>query len=243
MIVPSALRGFIIVKDFPLSIAKEMPSPLQNSRFQLSDHREAKDLATLLSRVKTIDSSAAVRLQARGRVLAVWAPVMSAETLLDTVPTVLGMRALHLAEDSEIDATVEASAVLDRLARFDANDGALPVPPVMVNAAWAGVMPPSRGWTESGRLDAETVARIAHEGMRAVEEALPTNPGGAVLNTVRSRVWGSDSGEGVVSGALFGATVLGFNDTDEGFTVYSNGPWRRLSNTQGHVVSKSASAV
>ncbi|WP_030014433.1 hypothetical protein [Curtobacterium sp. S6] len=216
---------------------------MRHDRLRLADIRQAKDLATFLSRVKTIEATAAVRLQARGRSLAVWAPVMSAETLLDTVPTVLGMRALHLAHQAEADATVEASAVLDRLARIESTDGELSIPPATVTAAWAGVMPPTRGWTEQGRLDAESIERIARDGIRAVESALPVNPGNAVLSTVRSRIWGEESEDGVVSGAMFGATVLGFNETAEGFTVYANGPWRRLSNSRGHIVAKPATAL
>lgn len=212
-------------------------------RLRLADIRQAKDLATFLSRVKTVDAAAAVRLQARGNTLAVWVPVMSAETLLDTVPTVLGMRALHLAQPAEADATVEASAVLDRLARIETTEGELSIPPVTVTAAWAGIMPPSSGWEERGHLDAERVERVAREGIEAVESALPAHPGGAVVSTVRSRIWGQETDDGVVGGAMFGATVLGFNEGSEGFTVYASGPWRRLSNSRGHIVAKPASAL
>ncbi|WP_178945614.1 hypothetical protein [Kocuria sp. TGY1127_2] len=218
-----------------------MPTPSSSAPLKFADLREAKDLATLLSRVRSIDSSSAVRLQAHGSVVAVWVPVMSAETLLEQVPTVLGMRALHLSEPSEIDVTVEAAAVLDRLARIDKTGGMIEIPPTTVHAPWSGIVPPSSGWIRQGHLDSETVETIARDGMSAVEQALPSNPGGAVVSTVRARIWGTATSFDMVSGAAFGATVLGFNESVKGFDVYTCGPWHRISNESGHILSRPGS--
>lgn len=208
-----------------------------------ADQAQAKDLAILMSRVKAIDSSAAVRLQVQGSVVAVWVPVMSAETLLEQIPTVLGMRALHLAETSHTDVTVEAGAVQDRLARIEKSGGSLQIPPVTVHAPWSGIVPPSSGWSRVGTIASETVESTAREGMTAVEQALPENPGGAVVSSVRSRIWGTDMMDGMVTGAAFGATVLGFNDSGQDFDVFRCGRWHRLSNAAGHVLSRPGSSL
>jgi hypothetical protein len=209
----------------------------------LADPAQSKDLATLLSRARSIDDDAAVRLQARGAVLAAWVPVMSGETLLERVPTVLGMRALHLAGPAEVDLTVQASAMLDRLARQERTEGEIALPPVEVRAAWAGVVPPASGWQRAGAVGAEEIDAASREGMRAVEAALPANPGAAVLSTVRSRIWGTLDERGFVTGAAFGATVLGFNEDALGFTLFTSGPWSRLSNRNGHILARSPAAL
>lgn len=211
------------------------PSP---TALQFADLGQAKDLATLISRVRSIDSGAAVRLQARGNVLGVWVPVMSAETLLEQIPTVLGMRAIHLDVASEADVTVESAALLDRLARIEKTDGALDIPPVTVHAAWSGIIPPASRWSHVGTMSSGDVDAAAREGMSAVEQALPANPGGAVVSTVRARIWGSTTSFDMVTGAAFGATVLGFNDSGQDFDVYQSGPWHRLSGPTGHILSR-----
>ena len=85
--------------------------------FALLDRQDAADLATYLSRARSVDPQAAVRLQGLDRVLAVWVSVIHPAGLLDTAPVVLGLRTMRLAESTELDLTVAASAVTDRLAR------------------------------------------------------------------------------------------------------------------------------
>lgn len=216
---------------------------MPQNALHLADSAQAKDLATLLSRARAIDPEAAVRLQARDRVLAVWVPVMSGETLLDQVPTVLGMRSVHLEEPSAVQDTVTAAALLDRLARLDRTGGLVEVPPVTVAAAWSGALPPSAGWEPVGTVGREEIDAAARAGAEAVREALPTNSGAAVVSTVRSRIWGSPTPQGFVGGAAFGADALGFNRDPEGFRIFSSGPWHRLSNRLGHVLARPATAL
>ena len=66
------------------------------------------------------------------------------------------------------------------------------MPPVTVNASWAGKSAPLSGWYEVGTVPVEEFHRGTAEGLEAVERALPENPGAAVLSTVRSRIWSSD---------------------------------------------------
>ena len=196
-----------------------------------------KDLATYISRALAVNPEAAIRLTARGRVLAVFACSLEPEDASSTAPVIMGMRALHLAAESTLDMTVQAQALQERLARLQKQaeqqsaegqqnpELMLYMPPVTVNAGWTGKAAPVRGWSEVGTVPVEEFARATAEGLEAVDRALPENPGAAVLTTVRSRIWSSPmvleylpafDGVQVPTGAAFALRVYGF--IPEGFT-------------------------
>lgn len=196
-----------------------------------------KDLATYISRALAVNPDAAIRLTARGRVLAVFACSLEPEDASSTAPVIMGMRALHLAAESTLDMTVRAQALQERLARLQKQaeqqsvegqqnpELVLYMPPVTVNAGWTGKAAPVRGWSEVGTVSVEEFARATAEGLEAVDRALPENPGAAVLTTVRSRIWSSPmvleylpafDGVQVPTGAAFALRVYGF--IPEGFT-------------------------
>lgn len=189
-----------------------------------------KDLATYISRALAVNPDAAIRLTARGRVLAVFACSLEPEDASSTAPVIMGMRALHLAAESTLDMTVQAQALQERLARLQKQaeqqnpEFVLYMPPVTVNAGWTGKAAPVRGWSEVGTVPVEEFARATAEGLEAVDRALPENPGAAVLTTVRSRIWSSPmvleylpafDGVQVPTGAAFALRVYGF--IPEGF--------------------------
>lgn len=161
-----------------------------------------KDLATYISRALAVNPDAAIRLTARGHVVAVFACSLEPEDASSDTPVIMGLRALHLLADSTLDMTVQAQALLDRLARLqkqaeeqgneENSQLVLFMPPVTVNASWAGKSAPLSGWYEVGTVPIEEFHRATAEGLEAVERALPENPGAAVLSTVRSRIWSSD---------------------------------------------------
>ena len=196
-----------------------------------------KDLATYISRALAVNPDAAIRLTARGRVLAVFACSLEPGDASSTAPVIMGMRALHLAAESTLDMTVQAQALQERLARLQKQaeqqsaeeqqnpELVLYMPPVTVNAGWTGKAAPVRGWSEVGTVPVEEFARATAEGLEAVDRALPENPGAAVLTTVRSRIWSSPmvleylpafDGVQVPTGAAFALRVYGF--IPEGFT-------------------------
>ena len=194
-----------------------------------------KDLATYISRALAVNPDAAIRLTARGRVLAVFACSLEPEDASSTAPVIMGMRALHLAAESTLDMIVQAQALQERLARLQKQaeeqtneenpELVLYMPPVTVNAGWTGKAAPVRGWSEVGTVPVEEFARATAEGLEAVDRALPENPGAAVLTTVRSRIWPSPmvleylpafDGVQVPAGAAFALRVYGF--IPEGFT-------------------------
>ena len=68
------------------------PGGAQTPGISLAGPAEASDLATLLSRARSLDANAAVRLQGFGHALATWVPVIYPTTILDPSPVVLGLR-------------------------------------------------------------------------------------------------------------------------------------------------------
>ncbi len=211
----------------------------------------AADLAHLISRARSVDPQARVRLLARGSLLATYVCVLAPQTLLETTPTVLGMRALYLAQPAYLDRVVEGAALLDRLARIEKNNFLLSLPPATVKAAWAGVTPPERGWQEQEALPLSLLFAAAKAGMEAVEAALPAQPGWAVTQTIRNRIWSSPlealapaasseaaAGARVPAGAAFAAVVLGFLGPKQQGSLrqFAQGNWRRLNAPAGYVL-------
>lgn len=210
---------------------------------QLPDARTARDLATFLTRARSVDPQAAVRLQARGEVLGVYVCTLAPESLLDAVPTILGLRAIRLGAPADVDVTVQAAALLDRLARIEEEGLALKLPPVTVQAVWSGIAPPVGGWERAGFYLSDAARAAAREGIEAVDKALPTNPGHAVVATVRSRIWSSpleapDAKVQLPGGVAFALEVLGFLPprATEPLLVYRSGEWVRISAKAGHVL-------
>ncbi len=219
----------------------------------------AGDLEKLVKRIRSVEKSSAVRLQAVGSSLAVSVCTLAPETLLDSTPTVLGMRAFRLEEPAEFDVVVESAAILDRLARIEEENFVLKVPPTTVHAVWAGVQPPMSGWEEVQPLPVELLESAAKEGMDAVDSALPDNPGHAVVNTVRSRIWSSplqiEQRGGAVdsqptdfpvpTGAAFAAVVLGFlpRGAQGSLRCFTSGSWLRINAPAGYVLVRRNSAL
>ena len=226
----------------------------QQEGFALLDRQDAADLATFVSRARSVDPQAAVRLQGLERVLAVWVSVVHPAGLLDTAPVVLGLRTMGLAAPTQLDLTVAASAVTDRLARVAGEPGPaqgtavwLSAPPQQVSASWAGIVAPRTGWSPGGAVAADLVRTVAREGVQAVADAVPSDSGAAIVQKVRSRVWGASSGWGpadgpqIPDGAAFALDVLGFLPAAEQEVQVAferTGQWARLSTRAGHVLVK-----
>jgi hypothetical protein len=177
----------------------------------------------------------------RGPALAVYGCTQAPRGITDPVPVVLVMRAFALAEApaEAVDATVQARALLDRIARLGIVGLALDVPDVTAMAAWAGVLPPVSGWTAAGAVDAASLASVAEQGIARVSAALPQDPGEAVVERVRASVWGSEISPGLPAAAAFAAEVMGFLRDEDRVLVSRSVTWTRLTMTRGHVLVRS----
>src|SRR6188472_1488507 len=119
--------------------------------FSLSDSLSLGDLQVYLSRAGRVEDGS-VRLVSAAGVLAVYTAILYPRGLLDSSPTVLGLRTFALTEPVELDVVVPVRSLLDRLARLEAavTDADAPVtvtvPLQVTSVTWAGITPPRGGW-------------------------------------------------------------------------------------------------
>ncbi|MFM6979990.1 MAG: hypothetical protein ACKOWE_01120 [Micrococcales bacterium] len=206
----------------------------------LADSETAADLQSYLQRAKRIDPDGLVRLRAFGRILTAYVAVLYAGSLMDSGPTVLGLRTHELGEETEIDVVVPIAAVLDRLANLD---GSLSLPlPDSVKAAWAGISPPRSGWQAAGTINEQQLTQIAKDGIAEVAQTIPESVGGPIAARIRGEIWGRaiDLTSAVPTGAAFAAAGLGFLTENEEVELYKVEGWVRLSSHHGHVLAKVA---
>ena len=219
--------------------------------FSLVDTLAVSDLQVYLSRAGRVEDGS-VRLVAGSGVLAAYTAILYPRSLLDRIPTVLGLRTFATDRDVTFDAVVPARSLLDRLARAaDAPqqpDGE-PAPigirlPLQVSTVtWAGITPPRGGWHRVGETTAGVLERAAAEGIAEVAETIPHEAGEQLVQRVRGEVWSRPIPEleYVASGAGFAAHSLGFIvEHDEPVSVHETGPWTRLTLRRGHVLVKRA---
>lgn len=211
-----------------------------NSLLSLAEQADAADLKVFLQRAARLGCEH-VRLVSHDTALVATVAVLTKAGLLDTDPTVLGVRVFELAQGHErVDTLVQIAAMQDRLAR-DVHEFALPLG--QAGIAWAGIAPPATGWTVHGEVPAATLVAVAEAGIGEVAAA--NGLGIKIVAEVRKETWGRDmfSIDGtdvtVPAGAAFAAFGLGFiSDENEAFEVSSAGPWARLTSTRGHVLSR-----
>lgn len=201
-----------------------------------------QDLSTYVKRAKKIEQQG-IRLQAVGRVVAAWVPVMTPGSLVGRLPAVLGLRTMALAEDSSADVTVELDSITERLARLGGSDVELPLPPSQVNAPWAAVTPPRSGWESQGTVTDALLRETAEEGIRRIADTVPDTAGAAVVEQLREQVWGNAVTQEpqIPAGAAFGAYSLGFLGAEgETTQVHTLGRWTRLSSKGGFILARTS---
>jgi hypothetical protein len=207
------------------------------TELDLGSPRALADLATFVGRAKQANPDGAVRLQLMGPLLVTTVAVIEGSGLLGE-GTVIGLRAVRVASEGELDATVALAAVSDRLARADSMTRMLQVPPAHVRVPWAALAAPRTGWEPVGTLSSEIVDSIARQGITQVAEGTPEGAGGQAVAALRRRVWSamSETVPPIAAGLAFGAHVLGFTAAGEDAAVAAHGRWTRLSTSRGHVL-------
>lgn len=202
-------------------------------RLLFPDPHAAADALTFASRATRLGDGA-VRLRGAEGILVMTSAPLAPRGLLDSTPTVLGMRTLPVDPDLVCDLVVAASA----LVRDPAGESAVVLPDTGLAPAWAGVSPPRAGWEETGAIAASVLAARAQWGIAAVAEAMPQDPGEDVVRTVRADVWGRPDPAlgGLPLGAAFTAFALGFIGGEEDAIRRASGAWTRLSLARGHVL-------
>lgn len=203
------------------------------------DLQDLSDLSSFLKRAKRLDDSGLVKLKAFGKVLGVYVSPIFSGNLLDDGPTVIGLRTVEFAQESDVDSAFEIASVLERLAGV--GEGLeLPLPPVASRAAWTGITPPRTDWQHVDTLTQEQVVLWAKDGIAEVAGSIPDAIGQAIANKVRLQVWGKQVGasESFPAGCAFALYGLGFLTPVEPVQVFRTKGWVRLSTKHGHVLAK-----
>jgi hypothetical protein len=211
--------------------------------FSLSDSLSLGDLQVYLSRAGRVEDGS-VRLVSSAGVLAVYTAILYPRGLLDSSPTVLGLRTFALTEAVDLDVVVPVRSLLDRLVHLQdaVTDKAAPVrvtvPLQVSSVTWAGITPPRGGWTPQGNTQPALLEDAARVGISEVASVIPTGTGEQIVQRVRSEVWGRpiDGLDFVPAGAAFAAVSLGFLSADEPVHLFETGPWTRLSTARGHIL-------
>jgi hypothetical protein len=203
------------------------------------DFQDLHDLSGFLTRAKRLDEAGLVKLRATGNILGVYVSPIFSGNLLDSGPTIIGLRTLELAEPSEVDSSFEISAIMERIAGAG-EDLELKLPPVASRAAWTGVTPPRTDWQPEESVSQEQLTQWAKNGIGEVGSSLPDSIGSAIAQKVRSQIWGKLVGEGFQfpAGCAFAMVGLGFMSPGEKVSVFSTKGWVRLSSKHGHVLAR-----
>ncbi|MDO5738937.1 MAG: hypothetical protein Q4P07_02185 [Ornithinimicrobium sp.] len=220
-----------------MSAAAAGPSVLN-----FADGEAIADLATYVTRAKSLDSDAAIRLQAVGRVLAAWTAVVPGQGLTQA-GLVLALRTMPLAEEHDLDVTVPLAALSDRFARRAATHDAgttIPVPPATVQPIWTAVTPPRGGWEDYGRVSSVVLLGAAEAGIEEIAKGAPEGSGANAVARLRNLVWSRAVAGGATAGAGLAAKVLGFARPGDGLTatVSASGSWTRVTLPAGYILSR-----
>ena len=199
-------------------------------RLVFADPGEAAGLAAFLGRLLRWEKNAAVRIQAGGGVAAVFAKPARFE--------VLAVRTGRLLEPVELDVTVSAGELLERI---DEKQESVTVPGSVTGPSWAGVLPPRGGWSEFGTVPVDAVRTVAaaavgefRERAERLSEDRRTRP---VLDALAEEIWSRPLGRtDLPLRAVHAAHALGFLRGEQPVSLLRTGSWQRLRTPYGSVV-------
>ena len=206
-------------------------------KFTLSSVEARKDLATFLQRAARVGHESA-RLVANSGYLQVYVGILFPRGILDTTPTVLGLRVFSVAAEDNFDAVVPIMSLLSRVeSSLAGGHQELELPSEAISLAWAAITPPRRGWRRRRGIASEVLSNSSALGVARVTQALPENIGEAILQKVRAEVWGTPLEENsrIPAGAAFATDALGFL-SERMLQVHTVGNWVRLSSKSGYVL-------
>ena len=203
---------------------------------RLADPREAADLGAFLTRLLRFDKAAAVRLQTANQGLAVFARLPLGESGPLTVRT--ARLAAEPAEEptageAAVDVTLAAGALLDAV---DATP-VLKLPPMITGPAWAGLLPPRRGWEHLRDLPAEP--------LRAAVSAAVTEfrRESADQDALAESIWSRQvDPSGLTLRAVHAAHLVGLLHQSDHLALYRHPAWLRLAAPRGYVITRRAPA-
>ncbi|NGO71637.1 hypothetical protein [Streptomyces boncukensis] len=204
-----------------------------------ADPGEAAGLAAFLGRLLRWEKNAAVRLQAQDGVAAVFAKPARFE--------VLAVRTGRLLEPVELDVTVSAGELLERV---DEEQESVAVPSPVTGPSWAGVLPPRTGWREFGAVPVDAVRTVAAaavgEFRERAEKLGAGRRGREELDALAEEIWSRPLGRtGMPLRAVHAAHALGFLRGEEPVSLLeaAGGNWLRLRSAYGSVLVRAGGST
>ncbi|MBB1243235.1 hypothetical protein GL263_06600 [Streptomyces durbertensis] len=198
-------------------------------RLAFADPGEAAGLAAFLQRLLRWEKNASVRIKAADGVVGFFARPARFDVLV--------VRTARLLEPVELDSTVSAGELLERV---DEQRETVSVPPDITGPAWAGVLPPRGGWRRQGELPVDAVRAVASAAVaefRQRAEGLPAPQRDRKrLDALAEEIWSRPLGRtGLPLRAAHAAHALGFLRGEQPVLLLETGGWLRLRTPYGSV--------
>jgi hypothetical protein len=196
------------------------------SNLELAGEAEQQGLVQYLERLVALDGRAAVRLQSGGEIVGVWSgPPFE----------VVALRPVALAAPAQLDATVSAQRLLDRVRE----SVVLEVPPAVSGSSWVGLLPPRDGWEERMRGDVANVRSAVDTAKHFFRERAEGITDRAALEQIAQDVWERTCLGEVPVRSAHAAESLGLMGPGDGVAVaFSTDAWTRLSVPGGSVAAR-----
>jgi hypothetical protein len=193
---------------------------------QLAGSGEQRALAQYLERLVALDNRAAVRLQSGGQVMGIWSgPPFE----------VVALRPVALAAPEQVDVTVSAQRLLERV------QGSVEVelPPHVSGPSWVGLLPPRSGWEERMCGDVANIRAAVGTAKHFFRERAEGVSDRAELERIAQDVWERTCLGEVPVRSAHAADSLGLMGPGEGTAVaYSTDTWTRLAVPGGSVSAR-----
>lgn len=208
-----------------------------HQRLAFADPGEAAALAAFLGRLLRWDKTTAVRVQAGGGVLGVFARPARFE--------VFAVLTARLLEPVETDVTVSAGELLEQVDEAGESAG---LPAQVTGPSWAGLLPPRGGWRAVGAIPPvgvrEWAAYVVRTFRTRSEELPPEERTRERVDALAEEIWEQRlPGTQLPLRAVHAAHALGFLRGEEAPTLYDAGGWLRLRTPYGSVIARDRAAV
>jgi hypothetical protein len=192
----------------------------------LTDEVEQQGLVQYLERLVALDNRAAVRVQAGGQVMGVWSgPPFE----------VVAMRPVALGVPVQVDATVSAQRLLERVA----SDRTAALPEPVSGPSWVGLLPPRSGWEERMRGDVANLRASIDMAKHFFRERAEGVEDRNRLEQIAHDVWERTCLAEVPVRCAHAADSLGLLGPGEGAAVaYATDTWLRLAVPGGSVATR-----
>ncbi len=196
------------------------------TNIHIAGEAEQRGLEQYLERLVALDNRAVVRIQSGGLAAGVWCgPPFE----------VVALRPVALAEALQVDATVSAQRLLERVRETPVVE----LPPGVSGPTWVGLLPPRGGWEERIRGDVANVRSAVDSAKHFFRERAEGITDRSVQEQIAHDVWERTCLGEVPVRCAHAAESLALMGPGDGLAIaYSTDTWTRLSVPGGSVATR-----